>query len=169
MKDHRPILALDPANITGYAHSAGHRGVWVLGAGPERLQRLRDFITDAFRAWGFKLVAFEGSSFGSHNQATKAAHNELRGVIRLVAADLRAETVEYNPLSIKAWACGNGHAKKDQMIRAAKTMLGIVTDSDNIADAAFILAMAQAGYVVEGKKAKVRKARARRKKDRTLF
>jgi Holliday junction resolvasome RuvABC endonuclease subunit len=45
-------------------------------------------------------------------------------------------------MQIKKFVTGNGHAKKDQMIRAARTILGLTTESDDEADACSVLALA---------------------------
>lgn len=143
------ILALDPAAHTGYAHSDGHHGVWLLTRGSgefdgRRLERLREHIFAAFRDWGFEAIAFEDASFGSPNPNVQAMHNELRGVIKLVAAELDLEILgPFHPTTIKKFATGSGRADKGQMIRAAETQLGIRVDDDNIADALFILELAR--------------------------
>ena len=168
------ILALDPATRTGYAHSAGRYGVWDLGIrGTEhegrRLVRLRDQLLAAHGAWGFNRLAFEEASFGSHNPSVQAFHNELRGVIKHVAAELQVPFVGYHIGTIKAFACGNGHAKKDQMIRAAKTVLGIETTDDNVADALFVLELAKTGHDGATKKQAARKVRQKLAKEPRLF
>ena len=142
------ILALDPAEHTGYAHSDGHMGVWLLsdhcsrhpGA---RLERLRERLYEAFREWGFERLAFEDASFGSPNPNVQAMHNELRGVIKLVAAELAVDVVLFKPSTIKKFATGSGRAEKWQMVRALKTQFGIEVTDDNVADAMWILRMAE--------------------------
>lgn len=177
-------LALDPSRTaTGYYHTAGHYGVWHLTvSGSEHhgnaLVRLRDHLRRAFDEWGFDRLAFEEGSFGSHNPNIQAVHNELRGVIKLVAAELGVPFRGFNPATLKKFATGNGRAKKPQMIRAAETMLGVLTTDDNIADAAFVHALAQAVWTrptVEGaddlpaKKAKRSSRRPRRTREARLF
>jgi Holliday junction resolvasome RuvABC endonuclease subunit len=142
------ILALDPAEHTGYAHSDGPMGVWLLSDHGSRhpgarLERLRERIYEAFRQWGFERLAFEDASFGSPNPNVQAMHNELRGVVKLVAAELGVEVVLFKPTTIKKFATGSGRADKGQMIRAAKTILGIAVTDDNVADALFILEAAR--------------------------
>jgi Holliday junction resolvasome RuvABC endonuclease subunit len=159
------VLALDPAATTGFAHSNGQYGTWKLAAEDtstgERLKDLRQRITRYVEAYGCDLLAFEDAGFGSHNPAVQALHNELRGIIKLVAAELQLKTVGYKPSSIKSFATGNGRADKRQMVQAARTMLGVTTEDDNIADALFILEMAQQGVKYETKKTKKRKAKRR--------
>lgn len=146
------ILALDPANVTGVALSNGQQTEyrrWDLvdphKPREQRLVNLYEHLKVIIDRNRFDQIAFEEASFGSHNPKVQALHNELRGIIKLAAAERGIETLGYTPTHIKKFATGDGRAKKPQMIRAAKTMLGLETDDDNIADAAFILAMAQQG------------------------
>lgn len=141
-------LALDLANKTGWAIGDGTRidvGVWDLTFGAVRhcggrLVRLRNLLIETIRTCEVRRLAMEASSFGSNNQATAAAHNELRGIARLVACEMGLPIVEHKPKTIKAFA-GYGGASKLQMIRAAKTLLGVDARDDNEADAAFVLAL----------------------------
>lgn len=170
------ILALDPANNTGFAHSDGHRGVWHLVASKtehagDRLNRLADYIRGAFDQWGFDSIAFEDASFGSPNPNIQAMHNELAGIIKAVAAQCDVACRGVKPASIKKFATGNGRAKKHEMIRAAKVKLGIEVTSDDEADALWILAFAQAGFPQAESKVKAKPARRATKKAKapTLF
>ncbi len=154
MNDQLKILAVDPANLCGYAHSAGHHGTWDIGRSVSRLAVFRDLLHKARRDWGIDLIAYEDASFGGKNQATKAAHNELRGMIKLVASEIGAKTLSYMPSTIKKFATGNGGADKSQMMRACKTILGIMPRDDNEADALWILEAARQGYLPPKKAAK---------------
>lgn len=142
------ILALDPALVTGYAHSSGPRGVWLLsGSAGEhagtRLTRLEDFIIDAHRAWTVERIAFERAAYGGDYLATKQFHNQLRGVILLAAAKIGATWEDFSPATIKKFATDNGRATKQDMMRALKIQFGIETTSDNEADAIWILKLAE--------------------------
>lgn len=165
------ILALDPASKCGYAHTSGERGCWHLKDGDARLADLfRQIMTCAEFNGGIDLIAFEDASFGAVNPNTQAMHNELRGIIKFAAAHLGAKTVVYHPTTIKAFATGSGRADKEQMVKACRSVLGIETRDDNVADACFILEMAKQGYKPPAsKKKRARAARARRKTDPTLF
>jgi len=167
MKPRQKILALDPANSCGYAHSSGQRGVWLLGDPYSRLQRFRNQLLQAADRWGCDLLAYEDAAFGSINPHTAAAHNELAGIIKLVAAELCVETRSYKPATIKKFATGSGRAQKPQMIRACETILGLRVTSDDEADAIWILEMAKQNYLPAAS-AKKRTAR-RAKKAPRLF
>lgn len=168
--DAKRILALDPANCTGFAHSNGDRGVWNLVAAKgehqgDRLNRLADYIRGAYDSLGFDLIAFEDASFGSPNPNVQAMHNELAGIIKAVAAQCDVDARGVKPSQIKSFATGNGRAKKHEMIRAAKVKLGIDTTNDNVADALWILAFAEAGFPQLATKPKVRPRRASKKQE----
>lgn len=138
------ILALDPAAKTGYAHSNGQHGVWLLTGRPgehegARLKRLEEFIFDSAKAWGCEAIAYEDAGFGSQNPNVQAMHNELRGVIQLAAAKLGVPTKGFKPKSIKLFATGHGKATKNDMIRACHRLLNIVPIGEDDADAIWIL------------------------------
>ena len=145
------ILAIDPGSIVGFAHSNGHHGTWhVTIAGEEhrgnRLIRLYDHLEEAFYEWGIDKLVFENASFGAWGQEqAKVAHNEMRGLMVYFAAKHQLPWYAVNPMSLKKFATGNGHAIKEQMIRACKTLLGIEVESDDVADAIWMLTMAQTG------------------------
>ena len=172
------ILALDPAATTGFAWTDGDRreyGVWQItrpgmtehpGA---RLERMRGHIYEAYRKWGFERLAYEDAQQGSHNFTVQGMHAELRGVIKLVACELDVETVAINPTTLKSWATGNGRADKAQVIRAAKTLLDVTTDDDNVADALFVLELAKNPLKIEGPKVVKRRMFRQRKRDPKLF
>jgi crossover junction endodeoxyribonuclease RuvC len=173
------ILALDPARLCGYAIGDGTRrvsGVWDLSKGTEshpggQLLRLAELLERAIMDNHVTVVATELASFGSVNRNTASAHNEKLGVIRLVCCQHEVRVVGYHPTSIKKFITGSGRADKKQMIRGARTMLGLTTESDDKADAAAILALAQyeltRPYV--GHQAKQKRAKSGKPKGPVLF
>lgn len=172
----RLILALDPARLTGFAHSSGRYGTWDIGSGDARLKRLHDFVIDAGRAWGCKLIACEHSDFGSKFPRVKAMHAEQLGVIKHAARELGVSVVTYAPASIKKFATGSGRADKKQVMRACETFYGIKPRDDNQADAIFVLGMAEQWYQTntqrkkQPSKPRVKKAKAKpRKRSGRLF
>src|SRR5690606_27882623 len=88
------ILALDPANRTGFAHSCGVHGLWQLNTGGDgehpglKLQRLMDNIRLIAKRHGIDEIAFEDASFGSNNRNTAASHNAYKGAIILAALEI---------------------------------------------------------------------------------
>lgn len=168
------ILGLDPAYTTGWALSNNTHGVWILDAGDARLGDLHARIIDMHRQEGWRIgtIAYEDSSYGSHNPAIQASHNELRGIIKFAAITIGARTIALNPKTIKKFATNYGNATKQQMIAACKTILGITVKDDNEADAIWICELAKwqatHGEIIPPK-AKAKRAAARRKKDPKFF
>lgn len=179
----KKILALDPANLCGWAHSSGQYGLWQLNTGGSgehpglRLQRLMDNIRMIHRRYGVEEIAFEDASFGANSRLTAASHNAYKGAILLTALELGSIPVRpYNPIVIKQYATGNCRAKKGQMIAACRTLLKIEVQDDNIADALWILDMAKSGYSNETHNQRAKrlagikpKRKSRTKKGRKLF
>lgn len=164
------ILALDPASVTGWFHSNGRYGVWILTG--SKLVQLREHLEDALQTLGIDKLTFEEAGFGAgaRQRRTMQFHNELRGVIRLFAQEHRIPTVAYVPSTIKKFATGNGRAKKPQMIRAAETFFGLKGITSDVADAKFILEMAKANYQpMPSPKKRKRAAVKAAKKDPRLF
>lgn len=170
------LLALDPAATTGFAWSDGTRreyGIWDLtgGAGEHpgaRIDRLICFVADIAKAWGVDKIAYEDAGFGSRNPAVQAMHNELRGAIKYVAHRLCVPCVGFHPTTIKTMA-GSGRADKQQMIRAARTLLGVETASADVADALFILELAKQDHKRQEAVRRARPSRPRRQKEKRLF
>lgn len=168
------ILALDPADVTGWAWGDGTRiqfGTWRLRQAAQehdgrRLIRLSTFIMETAHRLGCNKIAFEDAGFGSINRHTESMHNELRGVIKRCAAELQIPFIGFHPTSIKKFGTGYGRADKRQMIMAAEQHFEIKVANDNEADALFVLAMAQQEYKVAER---LRAAPKRRAKDKRLF
>ena len=170
------ILAIDYAKHTGWAVGSAEMmrvdayGLWNLES---RVADLHANIQGACVKWNVVAIAYEDATFGSHQAHVQSMHNELRGIVKLVAAERGLPSRGYNPMTIKKFATGNGRAKKPQMIRACRSLLGIDTDSDDVADACFIYALAQAEWANTGRLetpvSKKTKHRRQQKKERRLF
>lgn len=139
------ILALDPATKTGYATSNGEVGTLDLTNAKCKLTALEGFVLKVHSNTPIHLLAYEVASFGAGyrkgkgmQMRTMAFHNELRGVIKKVAHQIGAETLEVHPSSVKAFATGSGRAKKEDMIRAADKLLGLRNLTGDEADAVWI-------------------------------
>src|SRR6185503_1135082 len=119
------VLGLDPATTTGFAWSDGtttKHGIWYLNK-VKRLSDLYDKIMDVHTNWGpLTAIAYEDASFGAVNRNTQAAHNELRGVVRLVGERLDIPTTPFHPTTVKALS-GSGRANKLDMKLACKRLL----------------------------------------------
>ncbi len=173
------ILALDPAENTGWAHSNGQFGFW-----PLRLQgapladqhvKLEQYLERAIGQMGCDVIATENAGFGSPNPEVQARHNERLGIIRLVAGRHGLTVHTFHPSNIKSFATGDGRAEKRDMIAALKRHHNITVTSDDEADAIWILELMKrpdcwpkpAPKKRNGKKAKGKPAKG--KKEKTLF
>lgn len=141
------VLALDPANRTGFAHSDGYRGFVdlsrVVDKHPgQRLIRFTNWLEETLENHATDLIAAEDASFGSHNPAVQAMHNQLLGALLMTAAEYGIDVKLFFPGTIKVFATGNGRADKQQMVRACKTHYGIEVTHDE-ADAIFIMELAK--------------------------
>lgn len=169
------ILALDPAARCGFAWSDGrtvYSGAWQLpkDSPGARLMRLAQEIRALASLRGFEAIAYEDAGFGGINRHTQATHNQNAGVIELVAIECNARTLPVKPTTIKAFVAGHGQAKKEQVMRAVETHLGIVTTDSDEADALAVLIWARAhpeGFV--SAKSLAKRAKAARKKPPKLF
>lgn len=151
------ILGLDPAAKTGFALSTGAHGVWEITSKSDkhcgrRLERLRKFIYRAHREHRLTVIATEDAAFGSNNLNTAAMHNELRGVIKLAAAELDIPVVMVKPSQLKKWLTGHGRAQKQDMIDSIRTRFGIYVCSDDVADAIAVMEFARETILAKEKK-----------------
>jgi Holliday junction resolvasome RuvABC endonuclease subunit len=124
------ILAIDPAQRSGWAWSDGkqlHHGIWLLGSDPaKRLARLDGNIRAAVGRWATEVIAYESATFGSRHFHVMRRHNELAGVIQLVAAQRGIRCWAYPPTQWKAMALAHGHADK----LAVQRLLQLLYDID---------------------------------------
>jgi len=139
------ILAIDPAARTGFAHSNGQCGVWLLGSGELRLQVLDEKISAAIAEWGCDVIAYESATFGSRHAHVQRLHNELAGVIQLVAIRAQVKCWAYPPPQWKALALGKGNVDKAGVKRLLRIVHGIELVDSDIADAVGILKAAERG------------------------
>lgn len=142
------IFALDPAASTGFAHSDGTHGAYLLTSPfdtrpGDRLVRFWMWLDRFLEQHLTELIAAEDASFGSPNPSIQAMHNELRAIVFMVAAERGIDVKMFHPSTIKLFATGNGRAKKPDMIRACREKLGIISDSDDEVDACWILELAK--------------------------
>ena len=88
------------------------------------------------------FAVIEGYAF-----LAKSAHKhmlyEAGTMIRFTLFVNQIPWMEINPSQLKKFATGNGRATKEEMIKAAGTLIGFKTEDDNIADAALL---GYAGY-----------------------
>ncbi len=175
MTEPKRILAIDPANRTGWAYlgADGRRlfGGWLIARNSDRhpgdrLRRFRDGLRELAAGFPVDLVACEDSCLGvgERSRHTLRMHAELLAVVKLLAADLGVPVVFYAPITIKSFAgCAGKSTKGDKsaMVRACKRLLDVETDDDDAADALFILEMARQGKTPPAAMPKPRRPRAK--------
>ncbi len=140
------VLGIDPAKRSGFYHSDGYfiaENCDRFGDQPgQSLVRFRKLLTEILQKHPTELIAAEDASFGSPNPNVQAEHNERRGIIKLVAAELTIDVKFFHPTSIKMFATGSGRADKAQMMRACKTLENLDINDPDIADAYWIMRLA---------------------------
>lgn len=146
MRLNKSVLALDPANKTGFALSSGWTGTWDLTKAPNRLVELARLLRNELEQKPVDIIAYEDASFGGINRNTQASHNELAGIIKLIAAERGCEVISYKPSSIKSYACIPQKSPKSASITACERLLQRYPKDDNEADAIWICEMVLNGY-----------------------
>lgn len=141
------ILALDPANACGFAHTNGRFGTWVLAGRHvvhpgRRLVKLAGRIRAACKMWGVDMIVYESQALGFKNPLAQASLSEVRAIIKMVAAEFDIEAVPVNPMTLKKYATGNGRAEKRDVVAACRRLLGVDVEDHNQADALMLLSLA---------------------------
>lgn len=149
------ILGLDPASQTGWSLSNGEHGLWDIAQKNDehegrRLERLRRLIYKTHQQHKITLIASEDAVMGTNFFKTQNFHTEIRGVIKLVAAELELPIIWVNPSTLKKWLTGHGKAEKHHMIDAIRTRFKVTVSDHNIADA--IAVMEYAKHKTQGEK-----------------
>lgn len=122
------------------------------GRGAERLDNAVRLVVPAVR--GSDVVVIEGHAFhGNPKRSRPHSMGEMVGVIKLgiYQLDPRPQVIVVPPARAKMFATGNGHAKKEQMIAAARADLGYGRHQDDEADALWLLHTVLAKYDLPGR------------------
>lgn len=151
------ILAIDPATLTGWAHSDGLSGTWDLNilrdeSADMRLVRFRGKLNEIHREVGVELVVYEAVRFAPGGGALVVA-GEVQAIIKLWAHDAIVPYCGLSSTEIKKHATGSGNANKAKMLMAAeqkwpdrfKRPKDSMPD-DNEIDAMWILDLAKLKY-----------------------
>ena len=156
------VLGIDPGSRRcGYAAvTRSGRGLLALESGvivpgdlplAERLARIQDGLAAAIARSGAQAVSVETAFCGvSPRSALVLGH--ARGVALAAAARAGVPVFEYAPAAVKRAFTGNGRAGKEQMVRTARQVLGVVArladEADAVAVAVCHLASAKLPSVV---------------------
>lgn len=133
------ILSLDPATTTGFAYYDGKKdkngnvfkhiksGVWYCGKSlldesyDMRIIRLEHQLNEIKKNNKLDLVVFEAARNATKNsQRALVTQAELQGVIKRWCMLHKIPYQGFSPSAIKKFATGNGNAKKELVVKAAK-------------------------------------------------
>jgi crossover junction endodeoxyribonuclease RuvC len=101
---------------------------------PERLAHILDGLTRLIARTRADAVAVE-SAFCGQSARSALVLGQARGVALAVAAHAGLPVFEYAPSEVKRSFTGSGRAEKDQMVRTARTLLGVTAEWPDEADA----------------------------------
>lgn len=136
------VAALDIATHTGYFCLA-EGGTWNFTESMRRNNNkqhkaFRDTLIDFIQRNGIKQIVAEDVSVNNHFTDTRKL-SEFRGILFEVCDTLDLpEPVFLNPMSIKKFATGDGHADKAKMMKFCKLRWQIDPVDDNHSDAVHI-------------------------------
>lgn len=136
------VLALDIAIHTGYFSLAG-RGTWDFTETLRNNNRkqhgaFRKTLMDFIQAHGIRQIVAEDVAVNNHFIDTRKL-SEFRGILLEICDTLDLpEPVFINPMTIKKFATGDGHADKAKMVKYCKLRWHTDPVDDNEADATHI-------------------------------
>ncbi len=142
------ILGIDPgiANIGYGIVQSNTKGAQPLhfgniktspkNASEERLKLIYDTITDLIAQFDVEAVVIEDIFF-SKNVSSAFVVGEVKGIIKLAAANNSASVATYTPLQVKQAVVGYGKATKIQVQRMVQALLKLkeLPQPDHAADA----------------------------------
>lgn len=138
-----PGIALDLSTKTGWAHSDGSSGLYVLQPADNgvRWARFYTWLTELISEHPVDWIVCEASLHQPGNGARVA--NALHTMVELAAASTGAAYKRYAASTIKKHATGSGRADKAMMWQAAVAR-GITwtPESDDVVDAIWLLDLA---------------------------
>lgn len=105
------------------------------------LADLRAIVAEVMEAFEVDLCATERPGFWG-DPRIGLAQREKQGVIRTLCEERGVKLVDYQPQTIKKACTGNGRASKEQMMKAARSLLHFDAPDEHCADASLIAAVA---------------------------
>ena len=136
------VAALDIATHTGF-YCTKERGTWDFTESMRRNNNkqhaaFRNTLIDFITRNGIKQIVAEDVSVNNHFTDTRKL-SEFRGILFEVCDTLELpEPAFINPMTVKKFATGDGHAKKDKMMEFCRKRWQIEPGDDNEADAIHI-------------------------------
>lgn len=141
------ILALDLSlTASGWAHSNGTSGVYTppkLATGIRRMIAIRDAVLGY--ATNADLVVIEGFAYGAKGRAVLDIAG-MGWIVRVALTEKGYPIVEVPPACLKMFATGKGNADKNAVLGECIRKLKYDGNDHNVADAKWLLMMAQTVY-----------------------
>lgn len=140
--DRSQVAALDIATHCGF-YCLNERGTWNFTESMRRNNNkqhkaFRDTLIDFIQRNGIKQIVAEDVSVNNHFTDTRKL-SEFRGILFEVCDTLDLPEPHFiNPMTLKKFATGNGHASKADMVKYCKLRWQIEPGDDNEADAIHI-------------------------------
>ena len=139
------ILAIDPAEKTGWAVDKKIYGLWKFPKKKDetfgvKLIKFKKVLIEKIKEYNIELVVFEGVS-GRFSGAIQS-HSKFVAVIELVCLEMDIPYKGYKATEIKKFA-GKGNYNKKQMIQSAIRKYHYTGKDDNEADALHLLHLAK--------------------------
>jgi len=140
------ILSLDIASVTGWAVSETEYGTWDFKTRKDesigmKLIRFRAKLNEVVNLLNFNLIVYERPAGRFKNSLIHEA--KLIAVVEEWCEENKIAYRSYSATEIKKYATGKGNAGKPMMIEAAQNKLNYDGEDDNIADALWLLKLAQ--------------------------
>ena len=88
-------------------------------AAVDRMKIVGSFLARAFIKWRPQHVAFEDYAYGVHSSSIVSL-GELVGVLKFILAIREIPFRVYDPMTVKLFATGNGHAEKREVTEAVE-------------------------------------------------
>lgn len=132
------VLALDIAQHTGF-HSMQESGTWNFTESRRRNDNkehgtFRKTLVEFIQKYNIKRIVAEDVSVNNHYTDIRKL-SEFRGILLEVCDTLGLPQPAFiNPMTLKHWATGDGHADKQKMIDACIKRWHIAPCDDNEAD-----------------------------------
>ena len=149
----RRILGIDQARTTGWCvwdqkSDSTSWGIWKLKGANHAIQM--EQLLDEIIAQQPTTIGCEAPMWSrAINRKGAEFRLKLIAMIELASHRLDAPLQIYHPATIKKWLTGYGRADKSQMIQHIARRFDIITDDDNVADAAAIMYMTKENFNVE--------------------
>lgn len=139
------ILALDPAEICGWAIDKNLYGIWNLKIKRDessgmKLVKFKAKINEICNLMNIELIVFERP--GGRFKNDIISHAKFQAIIEDYCLSNNIQYKGYSSKEIKKFASGKGNANKNEMVEAAKKKFNYEGEDHNEADAICLLNLA---------------------------